>query len=347
MTTADRTHPQDEASRGGTRLGRRGFLAGATGLLAAGLAGCAGGSPTPSGQPAGPGFPVRIPNKFGTAEIPAAPGKIVSLGITDHDVLLPLGIVPAGLTPWGPWESGVGPWVEPMLGQAKPKQLGTDVDVEAVITLMPDLILGVQSALTQDQYNRLSAFKPVVAQPPKAIDYGVNWRVQAETIGQALGKKAEVDELIAATQALIDQTRQANPLFEGRTHVTVRTDSAGTYAAYTKQDARTALLEQLGLKLAPSIDGMDSGGKFNVKVSKEQVSLLDADVVIVTTAKPTDVAAVKADPLLNNLPAAKRGSLLLLDDYDLTMALGSATVSSIPFALDKLTPQLTGALQKL
>ena len=45
------------------------------------------------------------------------------------------------------------------------------------------------------------------------------------------------------------------------------------------------------------------------------MSLLDADVVIVTTAKPTDVEAVRNDPLLNNLPAAKRGALLLVDDF--------------------------------
>lgn len=326
------------------RLSRRGFLAGATGLAAAGLAACAGGAPAPAGQPAGPGFPVRIPNKFGTAEIPAAPQQIVTLGITDHDVALPLGVVPAGLTQWGPWASGVGPWVEPMLAGRKPTLLGSEVNVEQVIALQPQAIIGLQSALTQEQYNRLSAFAPVVAQPPGSIDYGVNWRVQAETIGRALGKAAEADRLIAATQARIDQTRQANPEFAGRTHVTVRTDSAGTYAAYTKQDARTALLEQLGLKLSPAIERMDSGGKFNVKVSKEQVSLLDADVVIVTTAKPADVAAVKADPLLNNLPAAKRGGLIVLDDYDVTMALGSATVSSIPFALDRLTPLIKGAL---
>ncbi len=325
-----------------TRFGRRAFLAGATGLAAAGLSACAGGSPT--GQAAGPA--VRIPNKFGTAEVPAAPGNIVTLGITDHDAALPLGVVPAGLTQWGPWESGVGPWVEPMLRGQHPKLLGSEVDVEQVIALAPEVIVGLQSALTQDQYNRLSAFAAVVAQPPGSIDYGVNWRVQAETMGLALGKKPEADKLIADTQARIDRTRQANPQFEGRTHVTVRTDSAGTYAAYTKQDARTALLEQLGLKLAPAIDGLDDGGKFNVKVSKEQVSLLDADVVIVTTAKPSDVAAVRADPLLNNLPAAKRGSLLLLDDYDVTMALGSATVTSIPFALERLTPKITQALRR-
>ncbi|GAA4618826.1 iron-siderophore ABC transporter substrate-binding protein [Saccharopolyspora hordei] len=315
-------------------------------LAAAGLAACGtSDAPGEAGDAqAGPGFPTSIPNRYGTAEIPSAPQRVVSLGITDHDVLLPLGVVPVGLTAWGPWESGVGPWVEPMLRGEKPKVLGSEVDPESVIALAPDVMVALQSALTEEQYERLSAFNPVVAQPPGTIDYGVDWRLQAETIGQALGKQDEVARLVAETQARIDQTRQANPLFQGKTHVTVRTDSAGTYAAYTKQDARTALLEQLGLTLSPAIEGLDSGGKFNVKVSKEQVSLLDADVVIVTTAKPTDVDAVRNDPLLNNLPAAKRGSLVLLDDYDLTMALGSATVSSIPYALDRLTPKLVEAL---
>ncbi|MFC7344461.1 iron-siderophore ABC transporter substrate-binding protein [Saccharopolyspora griseoalba] len=328
-------------------IGRRGFLAGATGLIAAGLAACGtgGGSGSAGNAQSGPGFPVEIPNRFGAAEIEAAPKSVVSLGITDHDVLLPLGVVPAGLTAWGPWDSGVGPWVEPMLGGQRPKVLGSEVDVESVIALRPDVMIALQSALTQEQYNRLSAFNPVVAQPPNSIDYGVDWREQAETIGRAVGKHAEAAELIARTRARIDQTRQANPKLQGKTHVTVRTDSKGTYAAYTKPDARTALLEQLGLKLSPAVEKLDAGGKFNVKISKEQVGLLDADVVIVTTAKPSDVDAVRHDPLLNNLPAAKRGSLVLLDDYDLTMALGSATLSSIPYTLDNLTPKLTAAVR--
>ncbi|KEI44531.1 iron-siderophore ABC transporter substrate-binding protein [Saccharopolyspora rectivirgula] len=331
----------------GSSVSRRGFLIGAAGLVAtAGLAACGSGDNTSgSAAPSGPGFPVSIPNRYGTATIETAPQRIVSLGITDHDVLLPLGIVPVGLTQWGPWESGVGPWVEQHLNGQQPKLFGSEVDIESVIALKPDAVVALQSALTQDQYNRLSSFCPVVAQPPDSIDYGVNWRVQAETIGQLTGKQAEVQKLIDSTQAHIDKARNDNPSFAGKTHVTVRTDSQGTYAAYTKQDARTALLEQLGLKLSPAIDDLDSGGKFNVKVSKEQVSLLDADVVIVTTAKPTDVEAVRNDPLLNNLPAAKRGALLLVDDYDLTMALGSATVSSIPFALDRLVPQIAKALQ--
>ncbi|MBE9373223.1 ABC transporter substrate-binding protein [Saccharopolyspora sp. HNM0983] len=328
----------------GSRLGRRSFLAGATGLIAAGLAACSGGGQGagPDG-PSGPGFPVSVPNRFGTAEIDRAPERVVSLGITDHDVLLALGIIPAGLTKWGPWSSGVGPWAQRRLDGQRPEVLGTEVNVESIIALAPDVVTAVQSALTQEQYNRLESFGPVVAQPPESIDYGVDWRVQAETIGRAVGKRAEAERLIADTQGKIDRTRRESPQLDGKTHVVVRTDSAGTYAAYSKKDARTVLLEQLGMRLSPSIADLDDEGKFNVKISKEQVGLLDADVVVVTTAQPTDVEAVRNDELLMNLPAARRGSLVLLDDYDLTMALGSATVSSIPFVLDRLTPKLVEA----
>lgn len=333
----------DRLPAAGSRLGRRSFLAGATGLVAAGLAACAGGGQEsgPNG-PAGPGFPVSIPNRFGTAEVEGAE-RVASLGITDHDVLLALGIIPAGLTKWGPWNSGVGPWAQPMLNGQRPEVLGSQLNVESVIALAPDVMTAVQSALTQEQYNRLESFGPVVAQPPNSIDYGVDWKTQAGTIGRAVGKKAEADQLIADTQDTIDRTRRESPQLDGKTHVVVRTDSSGTYAAYTKKDARTALLEQLGMRLSPSIDKLDSEGKFNVKISKEQVGLLDADIVIVTTAQPTDVEAVRNDDLLMNLPAARRGSLVMLDDYDLTMALGSATVSSIPFVLDRLTPKLIEA----
>lgn len=339
--------PTARSARGtAASLSRRGLLAGAAGAFAAGLAGCASGSGQHSDAPqGGPGFPVRIPNRYGEAEIPGTPRSVVSLGITDHDVLLPLGVVPTGITQWGPWDSGVGPWVQPMLEGHDPQLFGAEVDAEGVIALTPDVMVAVQSALTRDEYERLTSFNPVVAQPPNTIDYGVPWRQQAEVIGRAVGKREEAKQLIAETQAKIDRARQNNPALDGKTHVTVRTDSAGTYAAYTKQDARTALLEQLGLRLAPAIDKMDDGSEFNIKVSKEQVSLLEADVVLVTTEQPTDVANVRNDPLLNNLPAAKRGSLVLVDDYDLTMALGSATVSSIPYVLDRLPEQLTNAVR--
>ena len=286
---------------------------------------------------------MRIPNKHGMTDIPTAPERVVTLGITDHEVALALGVVPVGLNRWGPWDSGVGPWAEPLLQGQRPQQFTNDPEPESVIRLDPDVVTAVQSALTANRYAKLDRFAPVVAQPPDTIDYGVEWRRQAEIIGRALGKPEQTARVIAETRARIDQAREANPSFRGKTHVTVQTSSSGEYAAYTKQDPRTRLLEELGLRLSPAVEQL-GGEQFSTNISREKVSLLDADVVIVTTPKSTDVEAARADPLLNDLPAAKRGGLILLDDYDLTMALGSATVTSIPYVVDKLVPKLASAL---
>jgi iron complex transport system substrate-binding protein len=60
------------------------------------LAACAGPSglsaPAPVG---GAGFPVTITDTFGPVTVDSAPARIASVGRTDHDVLLALGITPA------------------------------------------------------------------------------------------------------------------------------------------------------------------------------------------------------------------------------------------------------------
>lgn len=326
-----------------SQLARRGFLTGAGGALVAGLAACTGSGARSSDAAPGPGFPVQIPNKHGTAEIPTAPDRVVTLGITDHDAALALGVVPVGLNRWGPWDSGVGPWAEPLLRGQRPVQFTNDPDPEAVVRVAPDVITAVQSALTGNRYGKLDRFAPVVAQPPGTIDYGVQWRQQVELLGRAFGRSEEAGRVIAETAGRIDRVRQSHPSFRGRTHVTVQTSSTGEYAAYTKLDPRTRLLEEFGLQLSPAVERL-GGEQFSTNISRERVSLLDADVVIVTTPKSTDVEAARNDPLLNDLPAAKRGGLLLLEDYDLVMALGSASVASIPYVIDGLVPKLAAAL---
>src|SRR5438094_257112 len=82
--------------------------------LAAGaaLAGCSGSSPgasapaTPSGSAA---FPVSLDNVFGTTTIDAAPSTVYSLGYTDHDTLMALGVLPVAVTQWFA-EYAIGPW---------------------------------------------------------------------------------------------------------------------------------------------------------------------------------------------------------------------------------------------
>src|SRR5262245_17060518 len=50
-----------------------------------------------SSTPAADAFPVTIEHKYGKAEIPAAPQRVVTVGFSDQDALLALGVVPVGI----------------------------------------------------------------------------------------------------------------------------------------------------------------------------------------------------------------------------------------------------------
>jgi len=45
----------------------------------------------------GAAFPVTVPHRFGSTTIPAEPKRVVSLGYTDRDAILALGVVPVAI----------------------------------------------------------------------------------------------------------------------------------------------------------------------------------------------------------------------------------------------------------
>ena len=90
---------------------RRQLLVGS--LVAAGglvLAGCgrdegAGGGADPV---AAPGFPVTLEHRFGTATIERPPQRVVTIGYSDHDAVLALGVPVAGIRYWyGPEDDAI------------------------------------------------------------------------------------------------------------------------------------------------------------------------------------------------------------------------------------------------
>jgi iron complex transport system substrate-binding protein len=80
---------------------RRGLLTRAAGVIL--LAACgndgdaeeASSDATPTA--AGGDFPVTVTHQYGDTTVPWAPTRVLSLGYTDHNVLLALGVVPVGI----------------------------------------------------------------------------------------------------------------------------------------------------------------------------------------------------------------------------------------------------------
>ncbi|MCC9708118.1 iron-siderophore ABC transporter substrate-binding protein [Streptomyces sp. MNU76] len=329
-------------------------LASATLLLATA---CAGGSDSDDASGAGAeastssgdsAFPVSLDHKYGSTTIKAEPKRIVTVGLTDQDAVLALGKVPVGTTEWlGGYQGAIGPWAEDKLGSAEAptvlKDTGTGPQVEKIAALKPDLILAVYGGLTKEQYESLSKFAPVVAQPKAYNDYGVPWQEQTETIGKALGKPEEAAKAVADTEVKIKAAADDNPGFKGASAV-MATPYEGMFV-FGSQDARSRLLTGLGFALPTDLDKA-IGDKFGANISKERTDLLDQDAVVWIVGDPAkDAAKLHKDASYKDLKVVKEGREVFVNESsDYGNATSFVSVLSLPYVVERLAPQLAAAV---
>lgn len=289
-------------------------------------------------------FPVTIAHRYGEATIDAVPGRVVSVGLLEQDALLALGVTPVGTTEWfGGYPGAIWPWAQDRVAGDLPELVGdaNGFDAEAIAALEPDLILALYSALTQEQYDTLSAIAPVVAQPVDAIDYGVAWQELTRTVGQAVGRSAEADAIVADVEGRLAQVAAAHPEFQGATAI-VATPWQGIFV-YGPDDVRGRLLTSLGFQLP---DGLveASGARFGGPLSEERADLLDVDAIIWLDAASAE--GELGGPLYAALPVHTEGREVFLDSFGdpLGGATSFVTALSLPFLLDGLVPQLAAAI---
>jgi iron complex transport system substrate-binding protein len=307
-----------------------------------GAAASSSGSQTADGA-----FPVTVEHRFGETTVDALPERIVTVGLTEQDVLLALGVVPVATTEWfGEYPGAVWPWAQDeleALDAEPPESVGdaTTVNVEAVAAQKPDLILAVYSGLTEEQYEQLSAVAPTVAQPEEFGDYGVPWDVMTRTVGQVIGQADAADALVEDVEAEFAAVREAHPEFDGATSV-VATPYEGV-GVYGTEDVRGRLLTSLGFVLPDGLAEV-TGDEFYGQLSEERVDLLDVDTIVWLDAD--DAEGPLGGPLYAGLPVHTEGREVFLDSFDdpLGGATSFVTPLSLPFLLDGLVPRLAAAV---
>jgi iron-siderophore transport system substrate-binding protein len=317
------------------------------------LTACGGGGgaepAAPSAAPPAEGgaFPVSIEHDLGTTEIPSQPQRVVSLGYTDQDPILALGVVPVAIREFtGGRPSATWPWAADRLGGQQPQVLnGTTIDPETIAALAPDLIVAISAGLTQDQYDQFSAIAPTIVQPKGDIPFGTPWQDATRVVGDALGRSTEADQLISDLEARFEEVRAANPQLAGKRAIAAAASTGtGTYFAYSDQDPRGRFLTELGMTIPPEITAL-AGQQFYADISLEQLSLLDqADAVAwIDITGGTPQAALSAQPGAQNLRVAAEDRVVTLDAEQAT-ALSFSSVLSLPTLLDSLPRQFVTAV---
>jgi iron complex transport system substrate-binding protein len=322
------------------------------------IVGCGGSAP--EGETAGPTgvaktdeaapFPVTIEHKYGTTEFRAEPTRVVTVGFSEQDPVLALGVVPVGVREWfGEQPHATWPWARDELGNAEPEVLNMpfgELNFEAVAALQPDLIVAVHSGITKEEYETLSEIAPTLAQPGHYPDFGVPWQEQTRLIGRALGREERAEELVAEVEAQIAAVRQDHPEFEEATVAWASpAEGAGQYWAVGPTTPPMRFLASLGLEVPDELAEV-IGEKDSEQISREQMGLLDADVLVWQVGSAEQRAAIENDPLYRRLDAAREGRAVFFVGLDdpLYGSLSFSTVLSLPFALEELVPILEAAV---
>ena len=189
-------------------------------LLCGSLAACADGSSsgaeaTDGGetQVAGSAFPVVVEHRYGETTVPAEPQRVVSVGLTEQDTLLQLGVVPLAVTEWyGDQPFATWPWAQELLGDAEPEVLSAadGFELEKIAALEPDLIVGTNAGMSRKDYERFSDIAPTITSVEGASLYFSSWQDQTLQIGRASGQETE-------GQALVDDLEAGTPRSRPRT----------------------------------------------------------------------------------------------------------------------------------
>jgi iron complex transport system substrate-binding protein len=316
-------------------------------LLTATLLAACGDSSETTDTPAAAGgiFPVTIEHKYGKTEIAKAPTRVVTLGLSDHEPVLALGVKPVGVIDWfkerpfGKWT-----WQQPLWAGTKPEIVGErdEYEFEKIAALKPDLIIAQYSGMKKEQYETLTKLAPVVAQSPKYDDYAAPWQEQTLRVGRALGKEEKAKSLIADLDARFAAARAEHPEFASQTAVVAESYEPGKYSAFSPSDPKTVFLKELGFRPSDAV-GKLAGTKSFTDFGSERLDLVDTDRLLWVIDDATAEQRIKTDPVYGQLKVAKEGRALFVpyNEPPIGAALSFNTVLSIPYAIEKLVPLLS------
>ncbi|EST33566.1 iron siderophore-binding protein [Streptomyces niveus NCIMB 11891] len=293
-------------------------------------------------------FPVTVEHAFGSTKVTKAPKRVVTVGYTDDQAVLALGVKPVGMVDQYPNPAGKTPdintqwpWVKDKWGDARPDVIMKNGDsgpnYEKIAALRPDLIIAVYSEVDQAAYDKLSKIAPTVGRTKAEKEpFSAPWQDNAVQIAKALGQEDEGTKQVAGIQEKLDAAKKANPEFADQTAVVISWYK-DSIAPFTSTDVRGQLVTGAGFKYQTKIDEIADGG-FSTELSPERIDLIDVDRIFVVNDK-ADTEALKKFELFANLPAVKNGKVSYLLDSEgpaVGAAMSQGTLPSLPYAIDEL-----------
>lgn len=288
-------------------------------------------------------FDVRFEHQHGETVLTTVPERVVSIGYSDQDDLLALGVRPVAVREWfGDKDKATWPWAQPLWGDYEPLVLPRgELDIEQIAALEPDLIVAISAGIDAETYQKLSRIAPTLPQSGDYPTWSMPWQERTRWIGRAVGKDEEAERSIAEVEQRFDEVRQTYPHWSGREALTAYFWD-GELGLYSASDLRGQFLESLGLVVPEQVNRM-AGDRFYTEVSLEELDLLNVDAVIWLSADDAaeDAARVPGRQLME----FHRQGREIYADGALAGAFSFMTPLSLHYLFDHLVPELDRVLE--
>lgn len=293
------------------------------------LAAC--GTSTTS-QEAGPTRTVK--HAMGETKVPMTPKRVVVLDTDKLDTMVSLGLTPVGAAQ--AQENQAWPkYLGSALANTKPVGTLQQLNIEAIMALKPDLILGTkfrQAAF----YDKLAKIAPTVFTERVGITWKENFLLDAE----ALGKKDQAQQLLTAYQT---RAKEVGAKFS-KLQVSIMRFMPTEIRMYGPESFSGIVVGDAGIPRPEVQQLADQDDKRFGKLSQENIAKADADAVFYSAygeAAAKSQASVTGGPLWKNLEAVKSGNAHNVDDEIWMLGIGVTAAGKILDDLDKYLTPLT------
>ncbi|MCG3461511.1 iron-siderophore ABC transporter substrate-binding protein [Xenorhabdus bovienii] len=299
-------------------------------------------------------YPKTITTALGTAVINQPPQRIVALGTGSEDILLDLGIIPIGIEShrWGGDAEGYLPWFRDEIERRGEKlpviiEMYPELDIEKIISLKPDLILATQSGITQEQYDHLSHFVPVIAYLEKP--WQTTPQQQIALVAHALDKIQLGEKLSAELDTMLSQAGSTVPNVGRYRFAYIKAGTTGNILSiYVKNDPRVDTMVHLGLSLLPLADTLTAPfGSFSANIGLENADLLNgADILVTWYSSEKERQDTESQPLFSSIRAVRQGGYIPLTDQSIVMSMSYGSPLSLRWGLSRFMPLLKQEIAK-
>lgn len=291
-------------------------------------------------------FPVTVDHQFGQTTVPAEPQRVVVVGLTEQDILLELGTPPVATTEWyGDQPYAVWPWATDLLNGAQPTVLNaTDgFEFEKIASLKPDLIVGTNSGMKEEDYTKLSAIAPTITSVAGSGRYFSSWEDQTRQVAKAMGRSAAGETLITGVQEAYAKAAAEHREFAGKSaSFSQGLPYEGNIYVYP-DGLNTDFLTDLGFVMTPGLEKYAAQPGQQALISGENMSLIDADVIVFATENAEAVPQLLSFGTTSSLRAVQ-GHHAVFTDGELAGAIYFLTPLSQKYVLEKLVPRLEAAV---